>query len=81
MDFSDFSALFGAVSHFVIGVQQYDMVIDWLCLGLCIGFTLIFAQIAAFIANKVQAKTLHRLTGIILTMLGIVMLIVRFAGK
>ena len=76
-----FSALFGAVSHFVIGVQQYDMVIDWLCLGLCIGFTLIFAQIAAFIANKVQAKTLNRLTGIILTILGIVMLIVRFAGK
>ena len=38
--------------------------------------TLIFAQIAAFLANKAKPETLNRVTGVILVILGIVMIIV-----
>ncbi len=68
-----FTALTGSVSHFVIGGAP-----DIFCLILCVAFTLIFALIAAKIANKAQPKTLNRITGIILTVLGVVILLVNY---
>lgn len=64
-----FTALTGSVSHFIIGELP-----DVLTFVLCVSFTLIFARIAAVIANKASAKTLNRLTGVILVILGIVVL-------
>lgn len=64
-----FTALTGALSHFSIGGTP-----DWLILGLCIVFTLIWASIASIIANKSEPKTLNRVTGIILVFLGIIIL-------
>ena len=61
-----FTALTGSVSHFAIGGMP-----DMLLLALCILFTLIWARIAAVIANKAQPKTLNRATGVILVVLGI----------
>ena len=65
-----FTALTGAGSHFIIG----GGISDWQILLLCIIFTLIFARIAAVIANKVDAKLLNRLTGVVLLILGIVVI-------
>ena len=45
---------------------------------LCIVFTLVGAEVAARFANKAPAKTLNRVTGIVLAVLGAVMLTVRF---
>lgn len=71
-----FTALTGSVSHFVIGGMP-----DVLCLTLCMIFTLIFALLASLIANKVKPKTLNRATGVVLTVLGIVLLVVNFFVK
>ena len=38
---------------------------------LCVVFTLIWARIAALFANKATPKTLNRVTGVILVVLGI----------
>lgn len=65
-----FTALTGAISHFIID----DKTPDLLVLILCILFTLVFARIGAVIANKVSSKTLNRATGIILVTLGIVII-------
>lgn len=62
-----FTALTGAVSHFAIGGAP-----DWTVFALCVLFTLLWARIAAVIANKAQPKTLNRATGVILIVLGIV---------
>lgn len=62
-----FTAFTGAVSHFTIGGTP-----DWLVLGLCVAFTLLWARIAAVFANKLAPKTLNRATGIVLVILGIV---------
>lgn len=70
-----FTALTGAVSHFVIGGLEHL----W-ALALCVAFTLIWARIAALIANKAQPKTLSRATGVVLVVLGIVILGVRWMG-
>ncbi len=64
-----FTALTGALSHFVIGGAP-----EWLPLVLCVGFTLLFARIAAKIANKSEPKTLNRVTGVVLVLLGVVVL-------
>ncbi|MDE7075816.1 MAG: sulfite exporter TauE/SafE family protein, partial [Clostridia bacterium] len=56
---------------FIIGGERPD----WLVLGLCVGFTFIWAQIAAIIANKVNPKTLNRLLGAILVVLGAVIIV------
>lgn len=64
-----FTAFTGAVSHFVIGGAP-----DWTVFGLCVVFTLLWARIAAVIANKVNAKTLNRMTGVILVILGLVIM-------
>ncbi len=68
-----FTALTGAVSHFVIGGMP-----DLLVLGLCVAFTLIWARIAAVFANKAQPKTLNRATGIVLVALGAVIMVFNF---
>ena len=64
-----FTALTGAVSHFVI-----DGAPDWTVLVLCVIFTLLWARIAAKFANKTEPKVLNRITGVILIILGIVVL-------
>ena len=64
-----FTALTGAVSHFAIGGLP-DVTV-WI---LCVVFTLIWARIAAVFANKATPKTLNRVTGVILVVLGIVVL-------
>ena len=64
-----FTALTGAVSHFAIGGAP-----DWHVWALCVGFTLLWARIAAVFANKADAKTLNRATGIILVILGVVVM-------
>lgn len=71
-----FTALTGAVSHFAIGSKP-----EPLPLMLCILFTLVFARIAAKIANRSSAKVLNRATGIILTILGIAVLGFSFISK
>ena len=68
-----FTALTGAVSHFTIGGIG-----DVWALVFCIASTLLFAQIAARLANKASAKTLNRITGIILAVLGLVMILVNY---
>lgn len=65
-----FTALTGAVSHFTIGGAP-----DWTVWILCVVFTLLWARIAAVFANKADAKTLNRATGIVLVILGAVILL------
>jgi len=65
-----FTALTGAVSHFIIDEKMPDLLV----LGLCVLFTLLFARIGAVIANKVSAKTLNRATGVILVLLGVLVI-------
>ena len=60
------TALTGAVSHFAIGGMP-----DMSVLSVCIISTLLFAQIAAVIANKAKPETLNRITGAILVVLGV----------
>ena len=61
-----FTAFTGAASHFAIGGMP-----DWTVWILCVVFTLIWARIAALFANKATPKTLNRVTGVILVVLGI----------
>ncbi len=65
------TALTGSVSHFAIGGAP-----DPLALITCVVSTLVFALIAALIANKVSAKTLNRATGVVLVVLGATILTV-----
>ncbi|MDE6148646.1 MAG: sulfite exporter TauE/SafE family protein [Ruminococcus sp.] len=66
-----FTALTGALSHFVI-----DGAPDIFILVCCILSTLLFARIAALFANKAEPKVLNRATGGVLAILGIAMIIV-----
>ena len=61
-----FTALTGCISHFSFGGMP-----DPLVLILCVVFTLIWARIAAVFANKAEPKTLNRATGVVLTVLGV----------
>lgn len=65
-----FTALVGAGSHVLFGDSP-----DWIMLALCAVFTLIWAQIAAIIANKANPKLLNRIVGIVLVVLGVAMLV------
>ena len=69
-----FTALTGAVSHFTLRGEvahpEYLIV--------CALSTLIFAQIAAKIANRVSPKILNRATGVLLTTLGIAIIVVTY---
>lgn len=68
-----FTALTGAVSHFAIGGMP-----DWTVFILCVIFTLIWARVAAVFANKATPKTLNRVTGVILVILGIAVMAFNF---
>ncbi|NCE63123.1 sulfite exporter TauE/SafE family protein [Pseudoflavonifractor sp. 524-17] len=64
-----FTAFTGAASHFAIGGMS-----DLLCLCLCVVSTLLWARIAAKLANRASAAALNRATGVILVLLGTVIL-------
>lgn len=64
-----FTALTGAISHLSIGGSP-----DYVVMALCILFTFIWARIAAKFANKATPKTLNRLTGVVLVVLGVVVM-------
>lgn len=66
-----FTALTGALSHFAIGGKP-----DVFCLVCCILSTLLWARIAAKLANKASPKTLNRATGVVLAVLGICIIVV-----
>lgn len=68
-----FTALTGAVSHFAIGGLP-----DITLLLLCVVFTLLWARVAARFANKASPVILNRVTGAVLTVLGIVILVVNY---
>lgn len=66
-----FTALCGATSHFAIGTLP-----DMNALVMCLIFTFIGAQISAIFANKASEKLQNRVTGVVLTFLGVAMLII-----
>ena len=68
-----FTALTGALSHFAIGGTP-----DLVVLILCIVSTLIFARVAAVLANKAPAKLLNQATGVILVILGAAIIAVQY---
>ena len=55
-----FTALTGALSHFMIGGMP-----DLIVLAECVLFTLIFARVGALFANRAEAKQLNKVTGIL----------------
>lgn len=61
-----FTAFTGAASHFIIGGMP-----DMLALVVCVISTLLWARIAAKIANKANPLTLNRMTGVILVVIGL----------
>ncbi len=67
------TALTGAISHFAIGGMP-----DVTALIVCVASTLLFAQLASLFANRAQPKTLNRVTGAVLVVLGAAILIVNF---
>jgi len=66
-----FTALTGAISHFSIGGIP-----DLASLVFCVLSTLLFARIAAKFANKAEPKVLNRVTGVVLSLIGSVILLV-----
>lgn len=66
-----FTAFTGAVSHVAIGDG-----LDVFALTVCVVVTLLGARIAAVFANRASAKALNRVTGVVLTILGAVMVVV-----
>lgn len=68
-----FTALTGALSHFAIGGVN-----DIMALILCVVFTLLWARIAAKLANRSSPKKLNQMTGAVLLVLGIVMISVNY---
>lgn len=64
-----FTAFTGAISHFAIG--GIPDLVTWI---LCIIFTLMWARVAAVFANAATPKTLNRITGVILVVLGVVVM-------
>lgn len=68
-----FTAFTGSASHFAIGGMP-----DVWCLLFCVASTLLWARIAAKFANKASAATLNRATGVVLSVLGVVILTVNY---
>lgn len=66
-----FTAFTGGISHFTIGGLP-----DLSSLILCVIFTLIWARIAAQIANKSDAKTLNRVVGVVMIVTSVIILLV-----
>ena len=67
-----FTALTGALSHIKIGGMP-----DIKALIVCVLATLIGAQVSAKFANKASAEKLNRVTGVVLSVLGLAMIIVK----
>ena len=67
-----FTALTGAGSHFMIGGMP-----DLWALVICVVSTLLWARVAAKFANKASPLVLNRATGIVLTVLGAAIFIVK----
>lgn len=67
-----FTAFTGAASHFAIGGLP-----DPAAFFICVAATLAGAQIAAKIANRADARTLNRMTGVVLAALGAAMLVMK----
>ena len=71
-----FTALTGSISHFAIaGIAHWGYLIA------CVVSTMIFAEVAARIANRSTHKVLNRSTGILLTVLGLAIIIVTYLPK
>ena len=68
-----FTAFTGACSHFAIGGMP-----DVASLVFCVVSTLLWARVAARFANKANAATLNRATGVVLTVLGVAILLVNY---
>ena len=68
-----FTALTGAVSHVAIGGG-----VDPAALVVCAAATLLGAQVSAVFANRAEVRLLNQVTGGVLSLLGAVMLAVRF---
>ena len=68
-----FTALTGALSHFVLGSAP-----DIASLVFCVLSTLLWARIAAKFANKARPETLNRVVGIVLVALGAAIIIVNY---
>lgn len=66
-----FTALTGGISHFAIGGMP-----DILVVVLCVIFTLLWARIAAIIANRSDAKTLNRAAGVVMILTSAAILVV-----
>ena len=64
-----FTAFTGSVSHFAIGGMPGLRV-----LALCVISTLLWARVAARLANRAGPRALNRATGVILVVLGVVVL-------
>ena len=71
-----FTAFTGAISHFAI-----DGMPDLFCLLVCVASTLLWARVAAVFANKASPKTLNRITGVILVVLGVVIISFELLAK
>ncbi len=71
-----FTAFTGAASHFAMGGVP-----DIAATVYCVLSTLLWARLAARFANRAEPKTLNRVTGGILLVLGAVILIVEYAVK
>lgn len=65
-----FTALTGGISHFAIGGMP-----DVVVMVLCAIFTLLWARIAAIIANKSDSKTLNRVVGVVMILTSVVIII------
>ncbi|MCM1363866.1 MAG: sulfite exporter TauE/SafE family protein [Ruminococcus sp.] len=70
-----FTAFTGSASHMVIGGMP-----DVWALIFCVVSTLLWAQIAAKLANKASAKTLNRVTGCVLIVIGIVTIVFNYVS-
>lgn len=68
-----FTAFTGSVSHFAIGGIP-----DFWCLFFCMLSTLLWARIAAKLANKATPETLNRTTGIVLAVLGAAIMLTNY---
>lgn len=71
-----FTALTGAVSHFVVGGMP-----DIVSLILCVIFTCVFAQIASIIANRAKDEVLNRITGALLVVISIAVFVMDYVIK
>ncbi len=70
-----FTALTGSISHIVIGGLP-----DITALVICIIATLLGALLSSVFANRTEPKLLNRITGVVLTVLGVAMLVIQLTS-